>query len=287
MKAYRDAKGYRSIPIGYSSADIVELRPMLQDYLVCGGNPAENVDFFALNSYSWCDPSSYTISGYDKLEEYAKNLPVPIFFSETGCNVPGPRLWDDQDAIFGPNMIPDWSGAIVYEWIWEQNKYGLVGYNPAGPTVSVTGPAATAADVFDGFVRRGTPTPVQPDFANLQAKWSTNTPIGVASADYNPNDDVSTRACPTSTAGGWWEVDGNVVLPTLGQAFVPTVGFTSSPTAQTSAAAPTPAESDGAASSGTTDGDNSKENGGGSPTRHMTGVATGLVGVMLLFTLWM
>lgn len=44
--------GGRYIPIGYSAADIASIRPMLQDYLVCG--PAdETVDFFAVNIYEW------------------------------------------------------------------------------------------------------------------------------------------------------------------------------------------------------------------------------------------
>lgn len=54
LKAYRNSKGYRDIPVGYSAADIAELRPMLQDYLTCGGNASDSVDFFALNSYEWC-----------------------------------------------------------------------------------------------------------------------------------------------------------------------------------------------------------------------------------------
>lgn len=45
LKAYRDAKGYRKIPVGYSATDIAELRPYLQDYLTCGGNSSENIDF--------------------------------------------------------------------------------------------------------------------------------------------------------------------------------------------------------------------------------------------------
>lgn len=49
MKAYRDSKGYRDIPIGYSAADVSQLRPMLQNYLACGGNSSETVDFYSLN----------------------------------------------------------------------------------------------------------------------------------------------------------------------------------------------------------------------------------------------
>ena len=49
MKAYRDNKGYRQIPIGYSAADITALRPNLQNYLACGSNSSETLDFYALN----------------------------------------------------------------------------------------------------------------------------------------------------------------------------------------------------------------------------------------------
>lgn len=49
MKAYRDSKGYRKIPVGYSAADITSLRPNLQNYLACGSNSADTVDFYSLN----------------------------------------------------------------------------------------------------------------------------------------------------------------------------------------------------------------------------------------------
>lgn len=209
MKAYRDGKGYRKIPIGYSAADIKGLRPMLQDYLTCGGNSSEIIDFFGINSYSWCDPSDFERSTYNQLQEYAKDFPVPIFFTETGCNVPGPRLWEDQEAIFGQEMINDWSGAIIYEWIQEQNNYGIVNYGPP-----VGDPTKNDESVFDNWTRKGTPTPVSPDFENLKARWATLSPPGVNRADYDPSH-VSTRACPFSTEGGWWVIDGNVRLPAI------------------------------------------------------------------------
>lgn len=108
MKAYRNSKGYRNIPVGYSAADIAELRPMLQDFLTCGGNTSDSIDFFALNSYEWCGDVDYQTSGYANLETGAANFPVPIFFSETGCNTVRPRTFEDQAAIFGEDMINDW-----------------------------------------------------------------------------------------------------------------------------------------------------------------------------------
>ncbi len=136
IKAYRDAKGYRKIPVGYSATDTAVLRPMLQDYLVCNQNASERIDFYSLNSYEWCGQSSYMQSGYSILQGYAQGYPVPIFFSEDGCNTVPPRTFDDQAAIFGPQMANSWSGAIIYEWIQETNNYGLVNYGPfAGASV--------------------------------------------------------------------------------------------------------------------------------------------------------
>ncbi|KAG6016779.1 hypothetical protein E4U54_000462 [Claviceps lovelessii] len=276
LKAYRDRKGYRTIPIGYSAADIVQLRPMLQDYLTCGGNSSEIVDFFALNSYSWCDPSTFEESSYNMLQQYAKDFPVPIFFSETGCNVPGPRLWDDQDAIFGEAMINDWSGSIVYEWIQEQNNYGLISY---GPKVDAS---LQLENVFDGFTRKGTPTPINPDFNNLKTKWANIHPTGVMKKDYDANK-VSTRPCPTSTADGWWRVNGNVKLPVLDE--TGTGGFTS----QASATAPpsskqTPSDRD---SSGANQGQSGKkdEDNSASSDRSIAAMATGAAGIVLGFAL--
>ena len=219
MKAYRESKSYRSIPIGYSAADIKELRPMLQDYLTCGGNSSEIIDFFGLNSYSWCGQSDYNLSTYDQLELQAQKFPVPIFFTETGCIVPPGRLWDDQDAIFGDAMVNDWSGAIVYEWIQEENGYGIITYD--------------GEQGADGIARSGTPSPNNPDFENLKAKWASLTPKGIKKSDYDPNS-VSTRVCPSSTAGGWWEVNGNVQLPTVGETFTGPFSTVASATADPS-----------------------------------------------------
>lgn len=279
LKAYRDNKGYRTIPVGYSAADIVQLRPMLQDYLTCGGNSSENVDFFALNSYSWCDPTNFNTSSYNMLQEYAVGFPVPIFFSETGCNVPGPRLWDDQDAVFGKPMVNDWSGSIIYEWLEEQNHYGLISY---GPKVD---PAQQGENVIDGFTRKGTPTPISPDFNNLKTKWASIHPTGVMKKDYNPKD-VSTRPCPTSTADGWWRVDGNVKLPTLGQTLTGTFTSQASATADpsnksTSSKSTSPSSSKSPSSSGGKKG----EDNGASSDRRIAIIGVSAAAIVLGFAL--
>ena len=169
MKSYQNARNYRTIPIGYSAADIAELRPSLQNYLACGSESSQAIDFFGLNSYEWCAATmDFQTSGYVNLQNMAANYSIPIFFSETGCNVSPPRTFDDQAAIFGPDMIDTWSGSIVYEWCQEANNYGLVSY-------------------ANGQIYNGQPQPMTPDFNNLQTQWSKLQPTGIASASYKPS----------------------------------------------------------------------------------------------------
>ena len=131
MKAYSAAKGYRQIPIGYSATDTTVLRPMLQDYVVCRPNASERLDFFSLNSYEWCSAqNNFQTSGYSTLQDIFEDYPVPVFFSEDGCNTVPPRTFNDQNTIFGSQMVGTWSGAIIYEWIQEMNQYGLISYGP-------------------------------------------------------------------------------------------------------------------------------------------------------------
>lgn len=225
IKAYRDKQGYRKIPVGYAAADIAQLRPMLQNYLACSSNASDRVDFFSLNAYEWCGDSSYTLSGYNMLEKNATGYPVPIFFSETGCNTVPPRTFTDQQAIFGPHMADTWSGAIIYEWIEETNNYGLISYGPA------VAPTDTASGVVAGYTRQGTPTPVSPDFQNLQSQWATLSPSGVALSDYtNSLSAITPPPCPSSTSGGW-AVNPSSPLPTLGQVYHSSGGQDSQPTA--------------------------------------------------------
>lgn len=215
IKAYVKAKNYRTIPIGYSATDTAVLRPMLQDYLVCRPNPTERLDFFALNSYEWCGASAtYMTSGYSQLQALAVDYPVPIFFSEDGCNTVPPRDFNDQSAIFGPDMANTWSGAIIYEWIQEVNDYGLVSYGPQQAETVNDGNS-----VVDGFTRQGTPTPVSPDFTNLQGQWATLTPIGVSQSAYAATAPTTVPSCPAYTASGW-TVDPSSALPTVGAAGV-------------------------------------------------------------------
>lgn len=217
-----------------------------------------------MNAYEWCGQSSYSVSGYSQLQQNATDYNIPIFFSETGCNTPTPRTFDDQSAIFGSQMSGTWSGAIIYEWIQEANNYGLISY---GPSV-----AATATDAPpDGYTRTGTPTPISPDWTNLSNQWKTLSPSGVSASAYSPS--VTPPACPAYTSGVW-EVNGGVALPTLGQTFDAAVQ--SSITAGTAAASAT-----GSASASAT------QKGSANMDKQITSVGAGLISVVLGFAYWL
>lgn len=131
IKDYIAAHSDRTIPVGYSAADV---RPLLMDtfnYLSCelDDSSSSNMDFFGLNSYSWCGDNTFTSSGFDVLLENFSNTTVPIFFSEYGCNTISPRTFMEVASIYSSPMTGVFSGGIVYEYTEEANEYGLVTIN--------------------------------------------------------------------------------------------------------------------------------------------------------------
>jgi 1,3-beta-glucanosyltransferase GAS5 len=77
IKSYINARKLRKIPVGYSAADVESNRYEMAAYMNCGDDAIRS-DFFAFNDYSWCDPSSYTISGWDKKVEKFSSYSIPI-----------------------------------------------------------------------------------------------------------------------------------------------------------------------------------------------------------------
>lgn len=79
MKQYIGERGYRSIPVGYSAADVSENQYLMAQYMDCGETPSLS-DFYAINNYEWCDPSSYTTSGWSNLVEQYSNYSLPLLY---------------------------------------------------------------------------------------------------------------------------------------------------------------------------------------------------------------
>lgn len=126
MKAYIVSQKYRAMGIGYASDDD-DTRVELADYFNCG-TPAESIDFWGYNIYSWCGKSSYSASSYEARTQEFSSYNVPAFFAEYGCNTVNgqvvPRPFDEVGALFGSNMTPVWSGGIVYMYFQEANEFG-------------------------------------------------------------------------------------------------------------------------------------------------------------------
>ena len=138
----RDLKDYiaknspRMIPVGYSAADVSQILTDSWAYLSCDINgdstDPSRIDFFGLNSYSWCGPTSptanYVASSYNTLIQDFGNTSIPIFFSEYGCNKVEPRVFDEVPVLYG-NMTSVMSGGLVYEYYEEtDNNFGLVAF---------------------------------------------------------------------------------------------------------------------------------------------------------------
>lgn len=180
-KAYIKKMNYRSIPVGYSANDDIEIRVDLADYFACG-NASVRADFFGINMYEWCGQSTFKTSGYANITSQYANLGIPIFFSEYGCNEVSPRKFTEVQAIYGPNMTNIWSGGIVYMYYEEANNYGLV-------TIDSSNSVSTLAD-----------------FNNLKTQLASVSPT---LASVNTAATASVTTCPS--VGANWAA--NTALP--------------------------------------------------------------------------
>jgi len=171
-KAYIKDQGYRNIPVGYSSNDDETTRTAIADYFACGDED-ERADFYGINMYEWCGNSSFKSSGYEARTEEFKNLSIPLFFSEYGCNAVHPREFTEVQALYGDDMTDVWSGGIVYMYYEEANKYGLV---------SVDGDSVSTLD----------------DFNNLKSELQKIDPTSAKSSDVS----ATSISCP-KTASTW------------------------------------------------------------------------------------
>jgi hypothetical protein len=192
MRQYIGSRGYRQIPVGYSAADVNSNRKEMAEYMNCGSDD-ERSDFFAFNDYSWCDPSSFTTSGWDQKVKNFTGYGIPIFLSEYGCNT-NTRQFEEVASLYSTDMTAVYSGGLVYEYSEEGSKYGLV--TISGSTVS------------EG-----------PDFAALQTAFSkTANPQG--DGGYNSTGGAS--GCPAKSST--WNVtdDSLPAIPSKAAAMMKT-----------------------------------------------------------------
>ncbi|KAK4546870.1 beta-glucanosyltransferase [Oleoguttula mirabilis] len=174
MKQYIGSQGYRSIPVGYSAADVESNRYDMAQYMNCGTDDQRS-DFFAFNDYSWCDPSSYQVSGWDQKVALFSNYSLPLFLSEYGC-ITNTRTFEEVASLYGTEMTPVYSGGLVYEYSEEGSGYGLV---------TISGDSVTE----------------KTDFTNLMSALA-NTTAPNGDGGYKSSGQVSTCPAESST----WQV---------------------------------------------------------------------------------
>lgn len=124
MRTFLRGNKLREVPVGYSAADVDTNRLEMAEYMNCGTDD-ERSDFFAFNDYSWCDPSSFTTSGWDQKVKNFTGYGLPLFLSEYGC-ITNTRKWEEVDALYSEKMTGVYSGGLVYEYSEGGNNYGLV-----------------------------------------------------------------------------------------------------------------------------------------------------------------
>lgn len=131
MRQYISKRGYRSVPVGYSAADVSQNRWQLAQYFNCGSDE-ERSDFFAFNDYSWCN-SDFEESGWSQKVQNFTGYGLPLFLSEYGCITNG-RDFGEVEALMSDDMTSVYSGGLVYEYSEEGSGYGIVSID--GDTVS-------------------------------------------------------------------------------------------------------------------------------------------------------
>ncbi|CAI6298854.1 unnamed protein product [Periconia digitata] len=194
MKQYISNRSPRTIPVGYSAADVSEIIEQQALYFDCGTDD-ERADFFAFNDYSWCDfedkLQTFEGAGWKTKMETYKDFPRPIFLSEHGCIEPN-RQWGEVAAIYSDKMSSVYSGGLAYEYTVEPNGYGIV-------------------DLKDGSIE------TNEDFDSLKEAYSkAKDPSG----DGGAKTSGTPSKCPPKDKN--WEVEGTLLpaIPAKAVAFM-------------------------------------------------------------------
>jgi len=178
MKQYIGSRGYRAIPVGYSAADVPSNQQILADYLNCGTSD-ERADFYSINDYSWCDPSSFTISGWDTLVQNYTGYGIPLFMSEFGC-ITNTRTFQEVGSLYSTNMSSVFSGGLVYEYSDEGDGFGIV---------SISGSSVSTKSGFN-YLKTAYSTATNPTGNGGASSTTASVSCPTANSDWNVTNDA-------------------------------------------------------------------------------------------------
>ncbi|KAF5127546.1 1,3-beta-glucanosyltransferase gel1 [Metarhizium brunneum] len=183
MKNYMNTRGLRKVPVGYSAADVSSNRLQTAQYMNCGSDDMRS-DFFAFNDYSWCN-TNFKQSGWDQKVKNFTDYGLAIFLSEYGCIDNRPRKFEEIEAMMSSEMTGVYSGGLMYEYSYEDNKYGIVELKGGLKAKTVD-----KLDEYDAF---------------KSALKNNPAPTGAGGAASTTHS----VSCPTSNAG--WQVNPSLV----------------------------------------------------------------------------
>ncbi|ATY59194.1 1,3-beta-glucanosyltransferase Gel1 [Cordyceps militaris CM01] len=266
LRAFIKAQNLRAIPVGYSAADVTESRSQTALYMNCGPDEVRS-DFFAFNDYSWCN-SDFKTSGWDAKVKNFTDYGLPLFLSEYGCNVNSPRKFDEVKALMSKDMTGVYSGGIMYEYSWEESKYGIV--------------------QFDGTKGQGKVSKKGDgkEYDNFKQSLKDNP---APSGDGGANATSHSKDCPVKSSD--WNVDPKLLpeMPKEAQKYMkdgagkgPGLTGTGSQTAGDSGLSVKNVTVDGTGSSTTSSKDNAGAISGSSMVATLASVAVAVVGSLLL-----
>lgn len=171
-KHIRDLKLNRWFGVGYATLDNKAVLNDMSNYFTCD-NPEDAVDFWGFNVYSWCGESDMQKSSYNQLIKDYKDLTMPVFFAEYGCNENegqgAERKFTEVEALYSDALTSVFSGGIVYMYYEETNHYGLV-------------------KIENGEAKKLN------SFENLKEQLAKVRPKALTENDYNPTGEQP--ACP-------------------------------------------------------------------------------------------
>ncbi|CAH0048525.1 unnamed protein product [Clonostachys solani] len=192
IRAFRDARGYRQIPVTYSSGSVGPHLSLSGQFLACG-DAKNRIEIFGIDSYSLCGDSTSTSSSFDRIYETFEQYNIPIVFTETGCVADGNSKRDFREIqrMMSALFQNKFSGAIVYEWAQQSSDFGLVEYSDSA--------------------RTGTPSMLD-DYSALSTVFSTISLPVTPVLSYTATE--TAPACPTFNSASSWAIPGDVIPPT-------------------------------------------------------------------------
>lgn len=143
-KAYITQKNYRNIPVGLVLRDdpsATGANTLAAAHFYACGDSTERADYIGYNQYRWCDytsnPPQGSINAWTELYDSFKDFPVPVYFSEYGCNAGSDRSWTQVPYLFGTKQLTPSTGSAVtmsdvisggfaFRYIEQSQNLGLV-----------------------------------------------------------------------------------------------------------------------------------------------------------------